>query len=166
VTKPLAEPSNQRRIAQNRWGVKGERQKPMASHWVTPDCDAILNPPHTGYGSTFNNGRLAAGDCSIDDPVLQNLWRQPSAPLELFSFRIHFDGSLETKGHLDASGGAVSGSVAVTFPGLNAGEPDYLLAHDQYWHTVITTDDGTTFMIALVFIQASTGIMTITWPAA
>jgi hypothetical protein len=75
------------------------------------------------------------------------------------------DGSLEFKGHLDASG-ATSGTVAFTLPGFTDGEPDYTLPNDQYFHTVITPDDGTTFQIALVFIDSTTGDVTITWPAS
>lgn len=157
MTRNIHEPSLYRQASANRFGVKEQRQKPHAGHWVIPDCAALL---------ALDDPRVSVADCSIDTITLQNSWQQPSSPLELFAFRLHMDGSLETRGHLDASGGAVSGSIALTFPGAAAGEPDYLLPRDQYWHTVITTDDGTTFQIALVFIEAASGDMTITWPAS
>lgn len=153
MTQNIHEPSLYRQVSSNRFGVKGQKQKPGASRWITPSCSTI-------------SPALPDGECEAWWPDLQNNWQQPSSPLESFSFRLHMDGSLETKGHLDASGGAVSGSIALTFPGAADGDPDYLLPHDQYWHTVITTDDGTTFQIALVFIEAASGDMTITWPAA
>lgn len=153
MTRNIHEPSFPRQVRQNRFGVKGQRQKPHAGRWVVPECDET-------------DVDEAAAGCFGDEPVLQNNWNQPSAPLEPFAFRKHMDGSLEFKGHLDASGGAVSGSVAFTLPGANDGEPDYLLPNDQYWHTTITTDDGSIFTLALVFIDAMTGDTTITWPAS
>ena len=104
---------------------------------------------------------MAAAQAAV---VLENNWAQPSAPLEPYAFRLHADGSLEFKGHLDASGGASSGTVAVTLPGANAGEVDFLLANDQYFLTLITTDDGSSFTAAQVFIDSTTGEVTITWP--
>jgi len=168
MTKSLAEPTFPRDIAASRFGVKGQRQKPLASNWITPDCLDILNG--TGaYGGGFNGGRLSDVDCGlvggVGEVILQNSWLQPPGTLELFAVRKHMDGSLEFKGHLDASGGAVSGTVAVTLPGAGDCEPDYLPPYDQYFSTVITPDNGATFSIALVFADSTTGDVTITWPA-
>jgi uncharacterized membrane protein len=44
------------------------------------------------------------------------------------------------------------------------GEAQFRLAHDQYWHTTITTAGGTAFSLALVFVDATTGDVTIYWP--
>jgi hypothetical protein len=151
VTANIHEPSFPRAISLNRFGVKEQKQKPHAGRWITPGCDET------------DDADAAAG-CFGDEPLLENLWQQPAATLERFAFRKHMDGSLEFKGHLDTSGGAVSGTVAVTLPGAADGEPDYLLPNDQYWHTVIT--DGVTFMIALIFVDSSTGEITVTWPAS
>jgi hypothetical protein len=147
VSRNIHEPTPERATQQNRFGVKMTHQKPLASRWVEPDC------------------ATPGDDCPDFAPTLANSWAQPSAPLEKFAFRKHMDGSLEFKGHLDASG-ATSGTVAFTLPGFTDGEPDYTLPNDQYFHTVITPDDGTTFQIALVFIDSTTGDVTITWPAS
>lgn len=145
MTASITESNLYRAQAANRHLTVDTRQKPHAFRWWEPDC--------------------AVGDgCTGDEPSLQNSFAQPSAPLEPFAFRLHADGSLEFKGHLDTSGGAVSGTVAFTLPGANPGEVDFLPANDQYWHTTITTDDGTLFTLALVFIDATTGDVTITWP--
>ena len=125
---------------------KDTRQKPLAFRWWEPDCDRVGDDGCTGEEPPLENGFAAAA----------------TAPLEPFAFRLHADGSLEFKGHLDASG-AVTGTVAVTLPGANAGEVDFR-PNDQYWHTTITTDDGVTFFLALVFVEGASGDVTITWP--
>lgn len=145
MTANIHEPSFPRMIVHNRWLSQDTRQKPGAFRWWEPDC-------------------VVGDGCTGDEPPLENSWQQPSAPLERFAFRLHTDGSLEFKGHLDASGGATSGSVAVTLPGANPGEVDFRPANDQFWITAITTDDGSSFSTALVGIDASTGEVTITWP--
>lgn len=89
---------------------------------------------------------------------LANGVEQPSAPLEEFSFRRGL-ARLDFKGHLNVEN-ATSPAVAFTIP--NA----YRLDNDQYFHTTITTDDGTAFTLALVFLDASTGDVEITWPAS
>ncbi len=148
MTKNLHEPSNERAISRNRFQGKDTRQKPLAFRWWEPGCT------------------IGENGCTGLEPLLENSWLQPTAPLEKFAFRRHADGSLEFKGHLDASGGAVSGSVAVTLPGANGLEEyDFLIANDQFWHTTITDDAGTSFSLALVKIDSTTGEVTITWPA-
>lgn len=148
----LSEPSVHGRVSANRFFTKDTRQKPHAFRWWEPECDPDVEAD-------------AAAGCTGDEPVLENLWEQPPAPLEPFAFRLHADGSLEFKGHLDAAGGAVSNTVAVTLPGFNPGEVDFRPPNDQYFFTVITEDSGTTFTVALVFIEAASGEVTITWPA-
>ncbi len=147
MTKNLNEPSNERAISRNRFLGKDTRQKPLAFRWWEPNCTIGVN------------------GCTGDEPLLENNWQQPTAPLEKFAFRRHADGSLEFKGHLDASGGAASGDVAFTLPGANGlGEYDFLIANDQFWVTAITTDDGSSWSPALVKIDSTTGEVTITWP--
>lgn len=79
---------------------------------------------------------------------------------------MHYDGSLEFKGHLDASGGATSGTVAFLLPGMNTLEPDFIDAmdHSQFWDTIITEDLGITFTDAGILIDALTAEVTISWP--
>lgn len=142
----LEEPNVHGKVASNKFFIKDTRQKPHAFRWWEPGC------------TPGNDG------CTGDEPLLENSWAQPSPPLEKFAFRLHADGSLEFKGHLDAAGTS-SGTVAVTLPGATVGDVDFLPANDQFWHTTITTDDGLTFTLALVFINAATGEITISWPA-
>lgn len=140
-------------INSNRTVLKYTRQKPLAFHWWTPDCSATDD---AGQG------------CTGDEPPLINNWAQPDPPLEKFAFRLHTDGSLEFKGHLDASG-AASGTVAFVLPGLYTDPadalPDFRPPNDQFFHTTITTDDGTSFSLAQVHIDSDTGEVTIVWPA-
>jgi len=55
--------------------------------------------------------------------------------------------------------------VAVTLPGATVGEVDFRPPRDQYWHTTIIEVPGTQFTLALVLIDATTGEVTISWPA-
>lgn len=148
MTRNLYEPTDQSRISQNRYKIKDTRQKPLASQWIQP----------------VNQGDPIPDEDPEYTPELENNWLQPSAPLARFAFRLHYDGSLEFRGHLDSSGGAVSGTVAVTLPGALVGDPNYLPANDQYWHTTITTNNGGVFFLAMVFIDSVTGAVEITWP--
>lgn len=165
MTKNLHQPSALRAINANRARGKNLQQTPHAGAWITPLAEGTCPPtPYT----------------EIDDqvvyawtPCLQNDWLQVTDPLEPFAFRRHFDNSLEFKGHLDASGGAVSGSVAFTLPGSLPDEPNYQMDNDQFFITVITDDAGLTFQTAMVFIQSASaaspavgGDVTITWPAS
>lgn len=164
MTKNMAEPNTERKVSENRFGISDTRRRPLAGRWWTPDCS---NPASEAYASDWDLDGGGGLPCYGWEPDLVNDWAQPSDPLEKYAFRLHKDGSLEFKGHLDASLGAVSGTVAVTLPGfLYPDEPDFRPPNDQYWHTVITPDDGTTFEIALVFIDSTTGDVTITWPAS
>ncbi len=152
MTKNLHEPSNERGISRNRFLGKDTRQKPLAFRWWEPGCT------------------VGTAGCTGDEPPLENGFAQPSdaSGLEKFAFRRHADGSLEFRGHLDASG-AASGTVAVTLPGANGLEEyDFLIARDQNWHTTIRTAPGTSptaFTLALVEVNATTGAVKIYWPA-
>ncbi len=152
MTKNLNEPSNERAIARNRFQGKDTRQKPLAFRWWEPGC------------------AIGTDGCTGDEPPLEPGWAQPSpaSGLERFAFRRHADGSLEFKGHLDASA-AVSGTIAFTLPGADGlVEYDFLIASDQNWHTTIRTAPGmspTAFSLALVEINATTGDVTLYWPA-
>lgn len=150
----VTEPSVHGKVARNRFQTQDTRQKPHAFRWWTPECDET------------DSGDIAQG-CIGNEPPLENGWAQPSlsSPLERFAFRLHADGSLEFKGHLDAAG-AASGTVAVTLPGANVGEIDFKPANDQFFVTVITTDGGSTFQTAMVFLDSTTGEVTITFPAS
>lgn len=95
-------------------------------------------------------------------PSLVNGWTQPDPPLGTMQFRIHMDGSLEFKGHLEPG---TSGTVAFTLPGAIDEEPDYRPAHDISFLTDVATST-TTFAVARVYIEASSGDVTITFPAS
>ena len=43
-------------------------------------------------------------------------------------------------------------------------QSDYLLDNDQSFETIITTDGGTTLELAFVYVDATSGDVTITWP--
>jgi hypothetical protein len=101
------------------------------------------------------------GGCTGLEPILENSWAQPVPPLEKFAFRLHADGSLEFRGHLN-SAAAASGTVAVTLPGLIPGEVDFLPSLDQFFTTVIY--DGAAPQGAMVYIDSATGEVTITFP--
>lgn len=153
MTRNIHEPTFPRSIRQNTYQTKGQRQKPLASHWVTPDCDA----------SSEIDAPTTSGECRGTEPELQNGFAQPTGSLEPFSFRKHYDGSLEFKGHLDVEN-ASSGDIAFTLPGENDGEPDYRLDNDQWFTTIVVNADGNDFMSAAVLIEAA-GDVSIFWPA-
>lgn len=145
MTRALSENSIEKELGQHNWGIQRQEFMPLAFRWRTPDIDD--DPP---------------------TPPLENGWAQVDPPLERFSYRLHADGSLEFKGHLDAAG-ASSGTVALTLPEPvddEDMEPSYRLAQDQYFLTLITDDGGTSFTTAMVFVEAATGEVTITWPAS
>lgn len=152
MSKSIYEPSDTRQIAKNRFGVKDLRQKPLAFRWWEPECDD-----------------LGVNGCTGLEPELLNGFAQPSdvSNLEKFAFRLHADGSLEFRGHLDAQA-ASSGDVAFILPG-DPGEVDFrVLANDQNVYTVIRTAPGSgtaSFTLAMWEINATTGEVTIYWPA-
>ena len=158
MTANIGEPNPAKAITANRYWTRDTRKRPLAGRWYEPGCSMEPGDP------------LYYVECKGDEPLLENDWLQVEDPLEKFAFRLHADGSLEFRGHLDASGGAVSGSVAVTLPGaLEPGETepargDFRPARDQFFLSVVTDDAGVTFQAALVKIDASTGEVTITWP--
>ena len=148
MTAPIQEPTEPRQVAQIRFVGKDTRQKPLASKWIQV---------------------LDTGDCGTGEfewqPCFQNGYAQVTDPLELFNFRIHYDGSLEFKGHIDVSG-AASGDVAFTLPGLFGEEPDYTLPKSRYFPIALTDDGGTSFIIGLVFIDSTNADVTLIWPAS
>lgn len=133
-------------VDSNRRRVERLERRRLAGRWWEPDC--TLDP----YGIT----------CTGLEPALENGWAQPSSPLERFAFRLHADGSLEFKGHLD-SAGASSGTVAFTLPGANIpDEIDFRPPNDQFFLTVVY--DGANPQGAMVYIDSTTGEVTITFP--
>lgn len=147
MTAPMSSPTPEGDAARTGYRTKDARNRPLALTWREPD---------------------SADPDQADTPALQNGWAQPSPgagptgnDLEPFAFRLHNDGSLEFKGHLD-SAGASTETVALTLPGANPGEPNYLFGNDQFFDTVIY--DGSTPQKALVYIDKTTGDVTITFP--
>jgi hypothetical protein len=144
VTRALSENQIEKELGRHTWSIQRQEFMPLAFRWRTPDID---DPPPTG-----------------PTPELENGWAQVDPPLERFAYRLHADGSLEFKGHLDAAG-ASSGTVALTLPEPvddEDMEPSYRLPRDQFFLTVIY--DGATPESAMVFIEGSSGEVTITWP--
>lgn len=155
MTRNIFHPTTDRNVSKNRMQIKNTQQIPGAFKWWEPDCD-------------FTDPDIAANGCTGFEPFLDNGWAQPlpgsglnGNDLELFAFRLHADGSLEFKGHLDAQA-ASSDTVAFTLPGAIAGEVDFRPAHDQFFITVIW--DGALFEPAAVYIDAVTGEVTISFP--
>jgi len=151
---PLGEPTPYDQIWHNQFQTKDTRQQPHALRWWQPNC-------------TYGTGcETCYTGCKDNEPPLVNGWAQPlnATNLEKFAFRLHADGSLEFKGHLNAAG-AASGTVAVTLPGAVLGEDDFRPPNNQFFITVITTDSGVTFTTAMVKVFSATGNVTITWPA-
>ncbi len=159
MTVPLSEPNEYKEIWFNAFQTKDVRQKPLAFGWWQPDCTGAAVPGDETYSTDGCKPLQEA-------VVLQNGFVQPTTAsgIEKFAFRLHADSSLEFKGHLDASG-ASSGTVAFTLPGMNLGEVNFVPLNDHYFITAITPD-GSTFSTALVFIDSTTGDVTLTWPAA
>lgn len=165
MTVNIHEPTRDRAIARNRYVGKDTRQRPGASQWITvlnangdgdPEC-----PPDQESTDPIHSG-LTVFDWT---PCFQNGYLQVEDPLELFAFRKHYDGSLEFMGHIDVQN-ASSGDIAFTLPGIAGGEPDYTLAKDRYFHITITDNGGTNFIIAMVFIDSTTGDVSLVWPAS
>ncbi len=94
-------------------------------------------------------------------PVWQNGFVSAVAPLDEFAYRVYTGGVPEFKGHINTAGGT-SGAVAFTLP---LGPSDVTMPRNVYFHTIITDDDGSSFQLARVFIESTTGGVTITWPA-
>lgn len=168
MSRPLFEQTQQRQIAANRYLTKDTRQRPFASGWVYPlnagDCGLPeFDPYPLGDGSEY-------GYVETWTPCLVNNFEQvdPDAAenLEVFGFRMHHDGSLEFKGHLNIEN-ANSGDVAFTLPGMNNLEPDYveLLQRDQYFESVVFNTGTVEFTIALLWVSELNGEVVITWPA-
>lgn len=153
MSRNLYEPTRDTRINQNRYKIKDTRQKPAASQWITP----------------VNAGDPIPLDEPDYTPSLQAGALQPTSGdnLQKFSFRLHFDGSIEFKGVLDLAGSTSPANVVI-LPGAAAGEPDYIggLDDDQPWDSIISDDNFATFTLAQFYLEKATGILTITWPAS
>lgn len=155
MSRNIYHPTTDTNVSKNRFGNKTTHQKPGAFKWWTPDCD-------------YTDPDIAANGCTGEEPPLENGWAQPTLgsgmtgnDLEPFAFRLHSDGSLEFKGHLDSSG-ASSDTVAVTLPGAVVGEVDFRPANDQFFITTLW--DGSGFIPAAVYIDSDTGEVTISFP--
>lgn len=153
MTRNLYEPTDQSRIVQNRYKIKDTRQKPLASQWIIP----------------VNEGDPIPDDEPEYTPELENDWLQPDAGsgFQKFAFRLHYDGSIEFQGHLDTAGGGSDSTVAVTLPGANVGEPNYLAGLEprlQYGDTIIIDTTANTFQKAAFLVDGDTGEVTMYFP--
>lgn len=103
---------------------------------------------------------LVTGDPELDgadSPDYQDDTTFAGAPYDYPAFRNALDGALEWKGHVDVSG-ATSPATLCTLP--VKWRPD----HDVSWPTDLL--DGANFTIGRVQIDASTGDVTLIWPAS
>lgn len=90
-------------------------------------------------------------------PDLVNGFAQPVSTVDQFAYRLT-GGIPDFKGHIDCSG-ASSPDVAFNI----ALDPDEMtLPGDIYFYSIIT--DGTDFQSAMLFIDSTTGDVTVTWP--
>lgn len=115
MSRPIQEDTEQTQIASANWIGKDLQHRPLAGRW-----NFVRNP--SGALSTDQTGRGKV------QPQLQNSWTQPDwtdptqEDLAQHEFRLHMDGSFETKGHL------VPGtwdSLVYTLPGVDETQPDY-----------------------------------------
>lgn len=161
MSRPIYEPDPEAKIAGNAFGVKDLRFRPFASRWYEPDCSGGV-------------------DCDGDEPTLTggNFTQPTSQPfgqdIEKFAYRFSKDGSLQTKGILDASG-AASGDFAFTLPGVADPDNDvYSIPNsnpnaptDQAFALRVTTtgdDSGTT--PATGYVDSATGDVYVRWTEA
>lgn len=89
------------------------------------------------------------------DDQLQNGWTHAGDPYELWGFRV-CDGQLEFRGHLMPG---TSGTVCYTLPA------DYrIFLKNPSWLTDIVFGGG--FAVARIYVDMTTGTITITFPAS
>jgi hypothetical protein len=135
--------------------VRQERQKPnLAGFWVYigdfVDVDDVGNdPPGTSPSS----------------PPYENGWTYADDPYDFPAFRHGLDGALEFKGHLDSSG-ASSGTVAFTLPSEWRPTDENGDPKDVSWLTDVFDSGGGSFVVGRVGVDATTGEVTITFPAS
>jgi hypothetical protein len=135
----------EKELAHQAWQIQRQAFMPMAFRWRTPDVDD--DPP---------------------TPPLENSFAQPAigAGLERFSYRLNTNGELEFKGHLDMSGGAAFGTVALTLPEPvgDEVEPSYRnsrLRVEGYTVNVTSTGGLAGVALARAVVDPDTGEVTI-----
>lgn len=130
-------------------------KRPLAGIWMNPAAFPDKTDPFYGLGA-------ANGETFLDLlTIAGNGWTEGTPG---FRFRKHADGSLEFKGYLEPGS---SGTVAFTLPGagtIDPDEADYRPENDSSFLTDIQTGP-TSFTIGRVQIDATTGDVTITYPA-
>lgn len=147
MTRRLERDSPLTRMATLQNEMLDEQRKPnLPGFWVCiGDFDA--------YGSSANDPACT----STSSPPYQDGTTYAGPPYDYPAFRHGLDGALEWKGHVDVSG-ASSPAVLCTLPG--EWRPDF----DVSWPTDVW--DGAAFVIGRVGIDASTGDVTLVWPAS
>ena len=152
--RPLQRKANvNTQIDENRARIEQVERRQLAGRWWEPDCE-VTNPDDDG--------------CTGLEPPLENGFAQPtpgSGPnggdLERFAFRLHTDGSLEFKGHLDVSG-ASSGDIAFVVPGAVDGEIDFRPANDQFFGPLVFEDGS----LGMAYVDSVFGEVVIEWPVS
>jgi hypothetical protein len=127
--------------------VRQERQKPnLAGFWVCVGDFVDVDDPGNDPPCTSPSSPAYEDSCTYAGP-----------PYAYPAFRHGLDGNLEWRGHVDVSG-ASSPATLCTLPA--EWRPD----NDVSWPTDLW--DGSAFTIGRVSIVASTGVVTLTWPAS
>lgn len=126
--------------------VRQERQKPnLPGFWVCIGDFVDVGDPGNDPACT-----------SPSSPPYEDGTTYAGSPYAFPAFRHGLDGNLEWRGHVDVSG-ASSPATLCTLPS------EWRPGNDVSWLTDIY--DGSGFQIARVSIDASTGVVTLTWPA-
>lgn len=145
--RPLKYDTRGRRLAKTQTRVRQERLKPnLAGFWVCIGDFVAVDDPGNDPDCTSQSSPPYEGGTTYAGP-----------PFAYPAFRHGLDGNLEFRGHVDVSG-ATSPATLCTLPG--EWRPD----HDVSWPTDLV--DGASFVIARVSVDASTGVVTLTWPAS
>lgn len=141
------------RVKANSVAVGNEEQKPiLAGYWVyIGDFIGIDDPG--------NDPPLT----SPDSPPYQDSTTYAGTPYDYPAFRHGVDGSLEWKGHVDVSA-ATSPAVLCTLPSEWRPRNELQAPMDVSWPTDLF--DGVSFTIGRVQVDATTGDVTLVWPAS
>jgi hypothetical protein len=152
VTRNLSRDTPIRRISENQEGVGDEQRKPvLPGFWVYVG-------DYVGPGDPGNDPAYT----SDSSPAYQDGTTYAGPPYDYPAFRHGVDGALEWKGHVDISG-ATSPAVLCTLPAEWRPKDQWQDPMDVSWPTDLW--DGAAFTIGRVGIDATTGDVTLVWPA-
>lgn len=156
MSRPLYYNSVESKVSGLRQDVGRLQKRPLASEWINPAN--FKDDPAMGHDDAELNGRDLLDEAG-------NLWTQGEPG---HRFRRHADGSIEMRGYLIPGS---SGTVAYTLPGAGVSpttgeaDVDYRPTVDTSFIADIKTGPST-FILARVEIDSTTGDVTITYPAS